>query len=91
MSPDGELTVNTGLLAWQLELEGRALKGILLLHLLAATTSVVMIMVIWYSHFRQRRRPASTRPSHRLPLELLGVVAITLTGYLGGFLTGVNH
>lgn len=81
----------TGLLAWQLELKGRALKGILLLHLLAATASAVFIIGIWYSHYRRRRQPESTRPTHRLPLELLGVVTITLTGYLGGFLSGVNH
>ena len=81
----------TGLLAWQLDLEARPLKGILLLHLLSATTSVVMIVVVWYSHFRQRRRPDSPHCSYRLPLELAGVLAITVTGYLGGFLTGVNH
>lgn len=81
----------TGLLAWQLELEGRALKGILLLHLLSALTSVVLIVAMWVSHYRQRHQPDSPRPAHHLPLEIAGVLAITLTGYLGGFLSGVNH
>jgi uncharacterized membrane protein len=81
----------TGVLAWQFELEGRALKGVLLLHLLSASTSVVLIIAVWYSHFQQRRRPDPPAPHYRWFLELVGVMTITLTGYLGGFLSGVNH
>lgn len=81
----------TGLLAWQFELERRALKGILFLHLLMASVSIVLIWTVWYSHLRQRRIPGSPAPAYRWPLEALGILAITLTGYLGGFLSGVNH
>ncbi len=81
----------TGLLAWQFELEGRHLKGILLLHLLAASASVVLIWAVWYSHYRQHRQPDAPTPAYRWALEALGVLAITITGYLGGILSGVNH
>ncbi len=38
----------TGLLAWQLELEGRRLKGILLMHLIAGCTSLALIAAVWW-------------------------------------------
>ena len=79
----------TGLLAWQFQLEGQKLKGILLLHLVLACVSTVMIWTVWWVHFRARRR-AEGLPNYRLALEVLGVVLIALTGHLGGFLSGVN-
>jgi uncharacterized membrane protein len=79
----------TGILAWQFQLEGQKLKGILLLHLSLACVSSVMIWLVWWLHFRARRR-AGTLPSYRLGIELLGVGIIALTGHLGGFLSGVN-
>jgi uncharacterized membrane protein len=79
----------TGLLAWQFQLEGQKLKGILLLHLVLACVSTVMIWAVWWVHFRARRR-AEGLPNYRLALEVLGVVLIALTGHLGGFLSGVN-
>jgi len=81
--------VVTGLLAWQLQLEGQKLKGILLLHLFLACCSTLMIWLVWCIHFRARRR-AEVLPNYRLALELLAVVLIALTGHLGGFLSGVN-
>ncbi len=79
----------TGLLAWQLQLEGQKLKGILLHHLLLACASTATIWLTWWIHFRARRQSKSP-PPYRVPLELLGVVLIALTGHLGGFLSGVN-
>jgi uncharacterized membrane protein len=79
----------TGLLAWQFQLEGQKLKGILLLHLTLACASTVMIWLVWWVHFRARRR-AQALPRYRLALECLGVAVIALTGHLGGFLSGVN-
>ena len=81
--------VATGILAWQFALEGQKLKGILLLHLVLACTSTVMICLVWWVHFRVRRRGEGL-PSYRIPLELLAVAVISLTGHLGGFLSGVN-
>ena len=79
----------TGLLAWQFQLEGQKLKGILLLHLVLACVSTVMIWLVWWVHFRARRRNVSS-PSYRLALEVLAVGLVALTGHLGGFLSGVN-
>jgi len=79
----------TGLLAWQFQLEGQKLKGILLLHLVLACASTVMIWLVWWVHFRARRRTVFL-PSYRLALEVLAVGIVALTGHLGGFLSGVN-
>jgi uncharacterized membrane protein len=79
----------TGLLAWQFQLEGQKLKGVLLLHLVLAGVSTVMIWLVWWVHFRARRRSVNL-PSYRLALELLAVGIVALTGHLGGFLSGVN-
>ncbi len=79
----------TGILAWQIQLEGQKLKGILLLHLLLACLSSFVILLVWWLHYRARRR-TDPLPFVRLPLEILGVALIALTGHLGGFLSGVN-
>jgi uncharacterized membrane protein len=79
----------TGLLAWQLQLEGQKLKGILLLHLVLACISTAMIWLVWWVHFRARRRTVSP-PGYRFAVEFLAVGLVALTGHLGGFLSGVN-
>jgi uncharacterized membrane protein len=79
----------TGILAWQFQLEGQKLKGILLLHLILGWVSSVMIWLVWWIHIRSRRREEAL-PNFRLALEILAVVIIALTGHLGGFLSGVN-
>ena len=82
--------VVTGLLAWQFQLEGQKLKGILLLHLVFGCTSAILIWIAWGLHVRARRRLAEKLPVFRLGLETLAVAIIAFTGHLGGFLTGVN-
>ena len=79
----------TGILAWQFQLEGQKLKGILLLHLVLACLSSGVIWLVWWVHFRARRRGVAL-PSYRLAVEFLGVGLVALTGHLGGFLSGVN-
>src|SRR3989442_5430208 len=79
----------TGLLAWQFQLEGQKLKGILLLHLILACVSSLMIWLVWWVHFRARRRTVYL-PNYRLAVEFLAVGLVALTGHLGGFLSGVN-
>jgi uncharacterized membrane protein len=81
----------TGLLAWQWELEGRRLKGILLYHLLSGCTSLLLMLSVWWIHRLPRRHPDQPLPVLRWPLEILAVVAVAFTGHLGGFLSGVNH
>jgi uncharacterized membrane protein len=79
----------TGILAWQFQLEGQKVKGILFLHLVLACISSVMIWLVWWVHFRARRR-TEILPSYRGVGEFLGVALVVLTGHLGGFLSGVN-
>jgi uncharacterized membrane protein len=79
----------TGVLAWQFQLEGQKLKGILLLHLVLGCVSTVMICLVWWVHFRARRRTIHLS-SYRLVLEVMAVGSVALTGHLGGFLSGVN-
>src|SRR6202521_258204 len=81
--------VATGILAWQFQLEGQKLKGILLLHLVLAGASSVLIWLVWWLHFRARRM-AKALPNYRLSIEFLGILIVALTGHLGGFLSGVN-
>ena len=80
----------TGLLAWQWALEGQKLKGILLMHLVFALISSVLMWFIGWLHFRARTRPKYLLPGYRIPLELIAVALVGLTGHLGGFLSGVN-
>ena len=81
--------IATGLLAWQFQLEGQKLKGILLLHLTFALLSSTMIWLVWWIHFRTRRRQAAL-PGFRLTIELVAVGVVAITAHLGGFLSGVN-
>jgi uncharacterized membrane protein len=83
-------TVVTGILAWQFQLEGQKLKGILLMHLLLGSTSTILIWIAWGLHVRARRQMPERLPIFRLGLETMAVAIIGLTGHLGGFLSGVN-
>jgi uncharacterized membrane protein len=82
--------VATGLAAWQWALEGQKLKGILLMHLVLGCTSSVLIWVVFFIHWRARRRDQESLPKYRLVIEAIAVVIVVLTGHLGGFLSGVN-
>jgi uncharacterized membrane protein len=82
--------VVTGILAWQWELEGQKLKGILLMHLVMGCVSAVLICMVWFIHMRTRRKQEEVLPGYRLPIEAAAVVIVALTGHLGSFLSGVN-
>jgi len=81
--------VVTGLIAWQWQLEGQRLKGTLLLHLVLGVSSSVLIWLVWWLHFRGRKR-AQTLSKYRLPLEALAAAVVALTAHVGGYLSGVN-
>ena len=80
----------TGLLAWHFVLEGQRLKGLLLWHLIAASTAALLVIASWLVHWRARKSQPLALPPYRIPVELLGVVVIALTAHLGGFLSGIN-
>jgi uncharacterized membrane protein len=82
--------VATGLLAWQLQLEGQKLKGILLMHLILGCTSMILIWIAWALQTRSRAQLPEGVPVFRLGLETVAVAIVGLTGHLGGFLSGVN-
>ena len=80
----------TGVLAWQWQLEGQRLKGLLLMHLLLGCASSLLIWGVCFVHLRAQRKHGGVLPCYRLPIEATGVALVTLTGHLGGFLSGVN-
>jgi len=82
--------VASGVAAWQWALEGQKLKGILLMHLVLGCTSSVLIWVVFFIHWRARRRDQESLPKYRLVVEAIAILIVVLTGHLGGFLSGVN-
>jgi uncharacterized membrane protein len=82
--------VITGILAWQWELEGQKLKGILLMHLVMGCISSVLIWLVWFIHRKTDGKQGNVLPGYRLPIEALAAVFVAVTGHLGGFLSGVN-
>lgn len=82
--------VLTGLLAWQRQLEGQRLKGILLYHLLAGISSGLLIILSWWTHYRSRGRSGNSAATWRFAVELVGAAVVMLTGHLGAFVSGVN-
>ena len=81
----------TGVLAWQFALEGEKLKGLLLLHFVAASFAGLLVVAFWWIHWRTRKSDTLALPRYRILIELLGVTVIALTAHLGGFLSGVNR
>jgi uncharacterized membrane protein len=82
--------VITGIAAWQWALEGQRLRGMLLQHLVLGCASSVLIWIVFLIHRRTREKPEPAISGLRIAVELLGVLLVSLTGHLGGFLSGVN-
>jgi len=83
-------TVATGLLAWQLQFQGKALRGNLKLHMFLALTSSSLIWLVCWLHIREQRKPQDSSPAIRLTIEVVAVTLTLLTGHVGGFVSGVN-
>jgi len=79
----------TGLIAWQWQLEGQKLKGILLEHLIAGISAATGIVMTWLILFRARRKNHEPPPV-RFLLEAAGMIVVIVAGHLGGFVSGVN-
>jgi uncharacterized membrane protein len=82
--------VATGVLAWQFVLDGKKIKGLLLLHLVAALLATLLVIGSWWLHWRTRQAEGTFLPWYRVLVELIGVAAIGMTAHLGGFLSGIN-
>src|SRR5437016_11154246 len=76
--------VATGVLAWQWQLEGKHLKGILLLHLVFALLYTTLLWIVRGLHFRARRTHELALRAYRLPIDVLGVLLLAVTAHLGG-------
>jgi uncharacterized membrane protein len=83
------LAIATGLGAWQWQLEGATLKGNLLLHMICALTSASLIFVLCWMRSRLRAKSISPGIVY-FAMALLALAIITLTGHLGGILSGVE-
>ena len=81
--------IATGLGAWHWQLEGTAIKGSLRLHMICALTSALLILFLTWMRSRLRTRGDSPRASY-FAVMVLGLMMITLTGHLGGILSGVE-
>ena len=82
-------TIATGLGAWQWQLEGATLKGNLRLHLICALTSASLIFVLCWMRSRLRGKGSSADIAY-FTVMVLALMMITLTGHLGGILSGVE-
>ena len=83
-------TLATGIAAWQWQLDGHKLKGILLLHVALGSVSGVLICLVAGIHLRRSSGAGPSLPRYYLLLEVLTVVVVALTAHVGGFVSGVN-
>jgi len=81
--------IATGLGAWQWQLEGAAIKGNLRLHMICALTSASLIFFLSWMRWRFRTKGISPGFAY-FAVTFLALMAITLTGHLGGILSGVE-
>ena len=80
-------TLATGIAAWQWQMGGHKLKGMLLLHEALGGISGLLICLVAGMHLR---RSSASLPRYYLPLQVLTVVVVALTAHVGGFVSGVN-
>ncbi len=83
------LAIATGLGAWRWQLEGASLKGNLQLHLICALTTGAIIFLLCWRRSRLRAKGDSPRGGY-FAVMALGLMMITLTGHIGGILSGVE-
>lgn len=82
-------TIATGLGAWRWQLEGAKLKGNLQLHLVCALTSAALILILWWKRSRLHAMQKQPGAGYFVVLAV-GLAMITLTGHLGGIVSGLE-
>ena len=83
-------TLATGVAAWQWQLGGHKLKGMLLLHVALGGVSGLLICLVAGMHLGRSSGAGSLLPRYYLPLQVLTVVVVALTAHVGGFVSGIN-
>lgn len=58
--------------------------------MILAVVSVAAIWLVWFLHFRSRRKQRGDFSGLLMSLEIATVLLVALTGHVGGFLSGVN-
>jgi uncharacterized membrane protein len=82
-------TIATGLAAWKWQLEGATVKGNLRLHLVSAIITGTIILVLYWRRSRLQSNGRQPKATY-FALITLGLLMITITGHLGGILSGVE-
>jgi uncharacterized membrane protein len=82
--------VVTGVLAWQLQLEGERLRGNLRLHLGLGASAAILIWTLAWWRTRQERDDSSSLAIGYWAVSFIAVLVVALTGHLGGILSGVE-
>ena len=80
----------TGIAAWQWQLEGQPLKGVLRMHFTLGLCSAALCWLVIRLRAREWKNEISSLPTSHAMLELAAVLVVALTGHLGGFVSGVN-
>jgi uncharacterized membrane protein len=83
------MALATGLTAWWFAFGHAALQGTLLYHLVLACVTSALIWTLWWMRFRAADKAAPLSRTYII-LGLIAFVIISITGHLGGNLTGVN-
>jgi len=78
--------VITGILAWRFQLEGAHLKGNLLMHLIFGWLSSLLMWSVLLLY----RKTESRWVKIRYGVQVVTAIVISVTGHLGGFVSGVN-
>ena len=82
-------TIATGIGAWQWQFEGASLKGNLQLHLVFALTTAALILGLCWRRFKLRSKGESPNIFYFVATAI-ALMMITLTGHLGGIVSGVE-
>ena len=89
------LALITGLLAWNFAYGGISLAALqgnntLLQHLILSIVTTILIWVLWAMRFSKRREGFQTVRTPYMVLAVIAFIIISITGHLGGYLSGVN-